>query len=73
MPVTCPNGFPETAVVAHVFGNMEDEDLNILRGWILHNISLLRVNYFLGLSQGCNINPIKVKWVHDDKSNSNKP
>ena len=47
MPVTCPNGFPETAVVAHVFGNMEDEDLNILRGWILHNISLLRVNYFL--------------------------
>ena len=47
MPVTRPNGSPETAAVAHVFGNMEDEDLNILRGWILHNISLLRINYFL--------------------------
>ena len=35
------------AVVAHVVGNMEDEDLNIQRDWILHSISLPGASYFL--------------------------
>ena len=35
------------AVVAHVVGNTEDEDLNIQRDWILHSIFLPRASYFL--------------------------
>ena len=34
-------------VVAHVVGNMEDESLNIERGWILYSISILKSSYFL--------------------------
>ena len=40
-------GSMRNAVAAHVVGNMEKEDLNLQRDWILYNISLPRARYFL--------------------------